>query len=125
MRAAAYVRVSTMRQAEKDLSIPDQLRQIDGYCKEHGWVLTRKFVEPGASATDDRRPVFQEMIAAARRPDRDFDCIIVYHTSRFFRASFEFEFYLRQLQKAGVSLVSVTQPLGDDPDSQFYRKILA
>jgi site-specific DNA recombinase len=125
MRAAAYVRVSTARQAEKDLSIPDQLRQIEAYCKQQGWTLARSYVEPGASATDDKRPVFQEMIAAARRPERDFDCIVVYHTSRFFRASFEFEFYLRKLTKAGVRLFSVTQPLGDDPDSEFYRKILA
>ena len=33
MRVAAYYRVSTVRQAEKDLSIPDQQRQAQEYCK--------------------------------------------------------------------------------------------
>ena len=33
MAVALYARVSTPRQAEKDLSIPDQLRQLREYCK--------------------------------------------------------------------------------------------
>ena len=33
MAVALYARVSTPRQAEKDLSIPDQLRQMREYCK--------------------------------------------------------------------------------------------
>jgi DNA invertase Pin-like site-specific DNA recombinase len=31
IRAALYLRVSTSRQAENDLSIPDQRRQAKGY----------------------------------------------------------------------------------------------
>ena len=31
-RAALYLRVSTGRQAENDLSIPDQRRQLQSYC---------------------------------------------------------------------------------------------
>lgn len=33
MAVALYARVSTTRQAENDLSIPDQLRQLHDYCK--------------------------------------------------------------------------------------------
>jgi site-specific DNA recombinase len=33
MAVALYARVSTPRQAENDLSIPDQLRQLREYCK--------------------------------------------------------------------------------------------
>ena len=32
LRAALYLRVSTARQAEHDVSIPDQRRQGEGYC---------------------------------------------------------------------------------------------
>ena len=32
MRAALYLRVSTGRQAEADLSIPDQRRQVLAFC---------------------------------------------------------------------------------------------
>jgi site-specific DNA recombinase len=61
-RAALYMRVSTGRQAEHDLSIPDQRQQLQSWCRAHGYAVTAEFVEAGASATDDRRPVFQQMI---------------------------------------------------------------
>jgi hypothetical protein len=38
-RAALYLRVSTGRQAESDLSIPDQRRQITACCVAKGWEL--------------------------------------------------------------------------------------
>ena len=62
VRAALYLRVSTGRQADSDLSIPDQRRQAKGYCASRGWEIVADYVEPGASATDDRRPEFQRMI---------------------------------------------------------------
>lgn len=64
-RAAVYLRVSTGRQAEHDLSIPDQRAQTHAWVKQRGWQLVAEYVEPGASATDDRRPEFQRMIERA------------------------------------------------------------
>ncbi len=125
IRAALYLRVSTARQAEKDLSIPDQRRQAQSYCLGKGWIVAREFEERGASATDDKRPAFQEMIEAATQPERAFDVIVVHSYSRFFRDAFQLEFYLRRLQKSGVAVVSITQETGDDPMSQLVRKILA
>ena len=63
-RAALYLRVSTARQAEHDVSIPDQKRQGEAYCEARGLQLVETFIEPGASATNDRRPEFQRMIEA-------------------------------------------------------------
>jgi Resolvase, N terminal domain len=65
VRASLYLRVSTGRQADNDLSIPDQRRQAKGYCASRGWEIVADYVEPGVSATDDRRPEFQRMIDAA------------------------------------------------------------
>ncbi len=56
LRAALYLRVSTARQAEHDVSIPDQKRQGKSYCQSRGYQLAATYVEPGASATNDRRP---------------------------------------------------------------------
>ena len=64
LRAALYLRVSTARQAEHDVSIPDQKRQGEAYCASRGYQLVETYVEPGASATNDRRPEFQRMIEA-------------------------------------------------------------
>jgi site-specific DNA recombinase len=125
VRAALYLRVSTGRQAENDLSIPDQRRQAKAYCASRGWEIVADYVEPGLSATDDRRPEFQRMIDAATTKPPAFDVILVHSFSRFFRDQFQLEFYVRRLAKAGVRLVSITQELGDDPMSNMIRQIMA
>ena len=123
-RAALYLRVSTGRQAENDVSLPSQRDLTRRYCDAHDWLVTEEFLEPGASATDDRRPVFQRMLEAAKAPDRTFDVICVHSFSRFYRNGAEMELTIRQLRKSGVDVVSVTQPTGDDPSQQLMRQII-
>jgi site-specific DNA recombinase len=124
-RAALYLRVSTARQAEHDVSIPDQRRQGEAYCEARGYRLVETFVEAGASATNDRRPEFQRMIEAGTSKPAPFDVVVVHSFSRFFRDHFELEFYVRKLAKNGVKLVSITQEMGDDPMHQMMRQIMA
>ncbi len=124
-RAALYLRVSTARQAEHDISIPDQRRQGEVYCEQRGYQLVETFVEPGATATNDKRPEFQRMIEAGTSKPAPFDIVVVHSFSRFFRDHFEMEFYVRKLAKNGVKLVSITQEMGDDPMHQMMRQIMA
>ena len=127
MRAALYMRVSTGRQAEHDLSIPDQRSQLKSWCRANGHPVVAEYVEAGASAGDDRRPCFQQMIERACDGEHAFDLIIVHSYSRFFREAFEQEFYLRKLAKHGVRVVSITQPVGDEaePVHAMMRKVIA
>jgi site-specific DNA recombinase len=125
LRCALYLRVSTGRQADSDLSIPDQRRQAEAYCRLKGWRPVAEYVEPGLSATDDRRPEFQRLIDAACSKPPAFDIIVVHSFSRFFRDQFQLEFYVRKLVKNNVRLVSITQELGDDPMSNMIRQIMA
>jgi site-specific DNA recombinase len=125
MKVCAYLRVSTGRQAERDLSIPDQQKQIEIHCDKDGDELVRVFVEAGASAMDENRPVFQEMIDWVTGPDHPVDAIVVHSYSRFFRDAFLAEFYIRRLAKAGVRLDSVTQETGTDSTGELIRKIIA
>ena len=125
LRAALYLRVSTGRQAEHDLSIPDQRAQTAAWAAARGWSLVAEYIEPGASATDDKRPEFQRMIERACDGDNAFDVIIVHSYSRFFRDAFGLEFYVRKLAKHGVKLVSMTQELGDDPAQVMMRQVIS
>ena len=125
LRAALYLRVSTVRQAEHDVSIPDQKRQGEAYCQSRGYQLVETYVDAGASATNDRRPEFQKMIEAGTSKPSPFDIVIVHSFSRFFRDHFELEFYVRKLAKNGVKLVSITQEMGDDPMHVMMRQIMA
>jgi site-specific DNA recombinase len=125
LRAALYLRVSTARQAEHDVSIPDQKRQGEAYCGSRGYHVVETYVEAGASATNDRRPEFQRMIEAATSKPAPFDIVIVHSFSRISRDHFELEFYVRKLAKNGVKLVSITQEMGDDPMHVMMRQIMA
>src|SRR6516162_265144 len=126
-RVALYMRVSTGRQAEHDLSIPDQRSQLNSWCQAKAHVVVAEFIEAGASASDDRRPVFQQMIERACDGENAFDLIVVHSYSRFFREAFEQEFYLRKLAKHKVRVVSITQPVGDEnePVHAMMRKVIA
>jgi site-specific DNA recombinase len=125
VRAALYLRVSTPRQAEKDLSIPDQRRQLEAWCRQHVFDVVAEYVEPGASATDDRRPQFQRMMEDATRRDRPFDAILVHSFSRFFRDSFLFELHRRSLEKNSVALISITQTVTQDSAGQMSRQLMS
>lgn len=124
VHAALYARVSTGRQAEADLSIPDQTRHAQDFCARRGFVLLETFVEPGASGMDEDRPAFQRMIDRATGPDRPFRVILVHSLSRFFRDAMFAEFYTRRLRNAGVQLLSMTQEFADDPTGEVVRKVL-
>ncbi len=125
MAVALYARVSTTKQAEKDLSIPDQLRQMREWCKARGLAVAMEYVEPGASATDDRRAVFQQMIADATLSPSPYEAIIVHSRSRFFRDLFQCLGYERSLKRAGVKLISITQQTSDDPAGEMASTIFS
>jgi site-specific DNA recombinase len=125
LRAALYLRVSTVRQAEHDVSIPDQRKQGEAYCSARGYDLVETFVDAGASATNDRRPEFQRMIDAGTSKPAAFEVVVVHSFSRFFRDHFELEFYVRKLAKNGIRLLSITQEMGDDPMHVMMRQIMA
>ena len=124
-RAALYLRVSTGRQAESDLSIPDQRRQGIAFCKARGWEVAAEFVDAGLSGTDDKRPELQRLLDIATGGGAPFDVVVVHSFSRFARDHFALEYHVRRLRKAGVRLVSMTQDLGDDPMSVMVRQVFA
>lgn len=124
MRAAIYARVSTARQAEADLSMPDQVARCRSFCEGKGWCVVQVFEEPGASALDDGRPIFQKMIEASKDDPRPFDVVVVHSFSRFSRDTLHSEIYVRDLRKRGVSLVAATQEISSDPTGEVVRKML-
>ena len=123
-RAVLYLRVSTGRQAANDVSLPSQREITTNHCATNNWIVVDEFVEAGASATDDRRQVFQEMMERACDPSKPFDRIVVYAYNRFFRNGADMELAIRKLRKYDVELVSVTQPTGDDPSRIMMRQLI-
>lgn len=125
LRAALYLRISTGRQAEQDLSIPDQKKQTKAWCEARGWQVVAEYVEPGASAMDDKRPEFQKMVERGCDGSNAFDVVVVHSFSRFFRDAFGLEFYVRKLAKHNIKLMSMTQELGADLAQIMMRQVIA
>jgi DNA invertase Pin-like site-specific DNA recombinase len=124
-RVAVYARVSTARQAENDVSIPDQLAQARRYCDARSWIVVREFVDSGASARDDKRPEFQRIIEAACVDPSPYDVVLVHSQSRFFRDTAGYLVYKRKIEKHGVALVSITQDFGTGASAEFAETVIA
>lgn len=119
-----YLRVSTGKQAEKDISIPDQRKQLKAYCKNNAYIISGEYKDSSSGRTD-RRPGFQAMIDDLLHGDVCCDLIIVHSFSRFFRDQVSGELYIRSLAKKGVRVISLTQHVEDTTEGQFLRRILS
>ena len=81
MKVALYARVSTERQADRDLSIPAQLKALRSYALGRGWEVVAEYIDEAESARTANRPQFKEMIAAARGKSKPFSAILVWKLS--------------------------------------------
>jgi site-specific DNA recombinase len=127
-----YLRVSTPSQVHTDynpegISIPAQRDACARKSAELGASVSADFVEPGRTATSiDKRPVFQEMLAAVRAAAADErpSYIIVYHFNRIFRNSIDAAITKKELAKYGVRVVSTVLDMGDSPESAMVESII-
>lgn len=114
-RWVSYLRVSTVEQAEKELSLTAQRHSAEEFAARHDAVIDHHYVEPGASGTDTHRIVFNELLGDALRPGSTIAVIVVHHTSRFTRDATHARVVKKELRRAGVRVLSVTQELTEDP----------
>ena len=105
-KAIVYARVSTTRQAENDLSIPDQLAHAQRYCQSKNIEIIGEYIDAGVSGRTEKRPQFQNMIRDVKSGTIAVDLVLVHSLSRFFRDHFGSELYRRELAKYNVSLIS-------------------
>lgn len=123
--AAAYIRVSDDRQDE--FSPDSQIKLIREYCKKNNIELPEEliFYDDGISAkTAEKRVKFNEMIALAKLKDRPFDMILVWKFSRFARNQEESIVYKSLLRKNGVEVISISEPLSDNPFGGLIERII-
>lgn len=104
-----------MEQAEKELSLTAQRRSADEFAARHDAVIDHHYVEAGASGTDTHRAVFNELLGDALAPGSTIAVIVVHHTSRFARDATHARVVKKQLRRADVRVLSVTQELTEDP----------
>ena len=124
MKTAIYARVSSEKQAEKDLSIPAQLKALRRYALARGWEIVSEYVDEAESAKSANRPAFQEMIAAAKKKERPFDSILVWKLSRFARNREDSIIYKSLLRKRGISVISINEQIDDSASGRLLEGMI-
>ena len=122
-----YTRVSTERQAEEGYSLDAQERSCAEYAKKLGYKVLNVYREEGESGTSMNRPRFKEMLDRCSDDNgKTIKVVIVIHTDRFARNTLEHLMIKGILQKSGVTLLSVLQPMIDDsPEGNLMDILLA
>lgn len=124
-RACAYIRVSDERQDE--YSPDSQLKHIRAYAASHGLLLraTDVYYDDGISARSaEKRTAFCRMIAQARSAAHPYQVILVWKFSRFARNQAESILYKNLLRRVGVEVVSVSEPVSEDPFGALIERII-
>ena len=98
IRVALYLRVSTSRSVESNLSIPEQERQLRLCCEQMGWKVVAVYTEEAKSAKTTNRPQFRRMVEDAQALDRPFSKILIWTTSRFARSASDYAVVEKLLQ---------------------------
>jgi len=122
MRAFIYARVS--KDEEGSASLESQLNACREFTRQKGYTVVAEFCETASAfAPINRRKVFREMVERALQGE--CDVIVVWDLSRFARLQEVAVLVRSQLEKAGVRVESVRDPVsGDDIVSRVYRGLM-
>lgn len=106
MKAIGYVRVSTATQADEGVSLSMQADKIRAWASLNDAELVEVFTDEGLSAKSADRPALQAALVTAKREKA---ALVVYSLSRFSRSTRDTLELVRELEKAGCELVSLTE----------------
>ena len=119
-RVALYARFSSDNQRTE--SIDAQIRAMKKYCQQQHWQIVATYVDEARSATTDKRPQFQQMIADSAKGI--FDILLVHKLDRFSRDRYDSAIYKKRLKKNHVQLRSVLERIDDSPESILMESLL-
>ena len=128
-RAVVYLRVSTTKQADKDIdpegySLPAQRDACLRKAEELGAEVVDVYMDRGESAKTRDRPKFQEMLSRIQK-DRNIDYVILDKVNRFARNRRDDANVLFELRSAGCHLISVKENIDETPAGMLLHGIMA
>ena len=122
---AAYIRVSDERQDE--FSPISQLKKIREYAAKEGYQIPDEYVyyDDGISGRSTRgRDNFKRMINDAVSKEHPFENLYVWKFSRFSRSMEDSIMFKSLLEKKGVRVVSVSEPITNDIYGKLMERLL-
>jgi DNA invertase Pin-like site-specific DNA recombinase len=127
--AVSYLRVSTRDQArrgggdDEGFSIPAQRDANRRKAASLGAIITKEFVDRGASARSANRPELQGMLEYLA--DHDVDYVIVHKLDRLARSRADDVEISKALDELNVRLVSTTESIDQTPSGMLLHGIMS
>lgn len=120
---AKYCRCSSDEQKKNGYTITDQLDFIEIFARENDLIVVEEYVDEGISATLEisKRKALAQLIEDAKAGK--FDIVVFKCIDRFFRSVGEYYECQKQLQKAGVTWLSIEEADLDPQDDDAAFKI--
>ncbi len=124
-KGVMYIRVSTKEQVEKT-SLEMQERECQKEARKNGVVISpeRIFVEKGESAKVVDRTELKRMLNFLKS-HKDVEYLYIWKIDRLSRNINDYYGLKLALARYKVSIVSVTEPIEDDPVGRFLEAMLA
>jgi site-specific DNA recombinase len=124
MKAAIYVRVSTIEQAEEGYSISAQISLLNDYSKTFNYDVYKIYQDAGISGKNIKdRPALKDLLKDAR--NKRFDLVIVWKLSRLSRSLVDLLSMVDIFTQHGISFQSYSEkfdtstPIGKNASSTF------
>jgi len=124
---AIYVRVSTKEQAENQTSLDTQKRECRNFARKNNVTVPEEnlFEERGESAKFIDRTELQRLLEFVKQNKDKVSVLYIWKIDRLARNLGDYYGIKVALAKYGVKIVSVTEPIDDDPVGRFLEAILA
>lgn len=130
MKAAIYLRVSTIDQATKGntnrdgFSIPAQREACIRKAESLEATDIKEYTDRGESARTAARPALQRLLGDLSKK-KSFDYVIVHKLDRLARSTFDDVAICFAIKESGAQLVSVTENIDNTPSGGLMHGIMA
>ncbi len=124
MAILLYARVSTARQADRELSLSAQFHLMEHYAKDHDLTVAGRFQDIASARSLRDRPGLMAAVQAATG-DRSIDGLLVHKLDRLSRDTFNYLVLKGRLRSVGVRVLSVVETIEASPMGEFIEHIMA
>ena len=122
-KAVAYIRVSTIEQAQSGLSLENQENRIISYCKDRGYDLEKVYSDE-LSAKTTKRPGLAAARMYCKRNKHFISKFIVYNLSRLARNLENQILLMNEFRLYGIELESTAENLDNSPVGRAIAQII-
>lgn len=123
-KVVIYSRVSTDEQAEMGYSLANQEETLRRECTRRGYQVVTHFQDDGYSATNFKRPAFQQLLAYLKRHKKEIQYVFVTKWCRFSRNLENTILMSREMRQYGTQIITMDDGEESDNPAAFLLQML-